>query len=94
MFCPSRPMVFKKSVTPALVIRVLKIPASEKKLRTSSRVTNCGTAMVTMNSVRQSFWHLVFLLLMSMARNTPPKKVVKVSKKAHTSVQPSTRPKA
>ena len=94
MFCPSRPMVFKKSVTPALAIMVLKMPASEKKLRTSSRVTNCGTAMVMMNNVRQSFWHLVFLLLMSMARNTPPKKLVKVAKNAHTNVQPSTRPKA
>ena len=39
-------------------------------------------------------WRLVFLLLMSMARNTPPKKVVKVAKKAHTNVQLSTRPKA
>ena len=50
--------------------------------------------MVMMNNVRQSFWHLVFLLLMSIARNTPPKKVVKVAKKAHTNVQLSTRPKA
>ena len=62
MFCPSRPMVFKKSVTPALAVMVLKMPASEKKLRTSSRVTNCGTAMVMMNNVRQSFWLGLFVV--------------------------------
>lgn len=43
MLCPKSPMVLSKSVTPALFIMVLQIPASEKKLRTSSSVTNCGT---------------------------------------------------
>ena len=73
---------------------VLKMPLSLKKLRTSSSVTNCGTAMVTMNSVRHSLGNLVFLSLMSIARKTPPKKVVKVAKKAHTRVQTRILPKA
>ena len=81
-------------MTPALFIMVLKIPASEKKLRTSSSVTNCGTAMVIINRVRQSRGHFVFLLLMNIARNTPPKKFVKVAKNAQTSVQLSTLPNA
>ena len=46
--------------------------------------------MVTMNRVRQSFGHLVFLSLMNMAIRIPPKKVVKVAKNAQTSVQVST----
>ena len=87
MFLPSRPMTLRKSVTPALAIIVLKMPESENKFRTRSRVTNCGTAIVIMNKVRHSLGHLVFLSLMSIARNTPPKKVVKVAKKAQTSVQ-------
>ena len=83
-------MLCRKSVTPALAIIVLKMPLLEKKLRTSSSVTNCGTAMVTMNRVRQSFGHLVFLSLMNMAIRIPPKKVVKVAKNAQTSVQVNT----
>ena len=81
-------------MTPALFIMVLQIPASEKKLRTSSSVTNCGTAMVIINRVRQSRGHFVFLLLMNIARKIPPKKLVKVAKNAHTSVQLSTLPNA
>ena len=69
---------------------VLKIPLLEKKLRTSSSVTNCGTAMVTMNRVRQNLGNLVFLSLMNIAIKMPPKKLVKVAKNAQTNVQVKT----
>ena len=69
---------------------VLKIPLLEKKLRTSSNVTNCGTAMVTMNRVRQNLGNLVFLSLMNIAIKMPPKKLVKVAKNAQTNVQVKT----
>ena len=90
----SSPMLCSRSVTPIWDIIVLKMPLSPKKLRTSSSVTNWGTAMVITNRVRHSLGNLVFLSLMNMARNTPPKKLVKVAKNAHTSVQTRTLPNA
>lgn len=69
---------------------VLKMPLLEKKLRTRSSVTNCGTAMVTMNRVRQNLGNLVFLSLMNIAIRMPPKKLVKVAKNAQTNVQVKT----
>ena len=86
-------MLCRKSVTPALAIIVLKMPLLEKKLRTSSSVTNCGTAIVTINRVRQNLGNFVFLSLMNIDIRMPPKKVVKVAKKAQTNVHARTRAK-
>ena len=66
------PMLYSQSVSPTFLQMVFTIPASAKKLRTSSRLTNWGTAMVIMKQVRQNFFPLVFLLLMNMASKMPP----------------------
>lgn len=93
MFCPSRPMAFKighacighHGVEDAGVREEVAHQQQGDELRhRNGDDEQCAPELLALG----------LLLLMSMARNTPPKKLVKVAKKAHTNVQLSTRPKA
>jgi hypothetical protein len=67
------PISLSHWVIPALAQIVFMIPLLAKKLRTRSKETNWGTAIVTMNSVLHSFGSFVLLLLISKDNRIPPR---------------------
>ena len=64
----------------------MTIPESAKKFLTKSSVTNCGTAMVTINNVLQNLFNLMSLELISSAMRCPSRKFDTVARNAHKKV--------